>query len=116
MAGSPTLRTYAAESPEIREELLQILARQLKRRESELTDLAGTNVTGRVARQLLHLAARFGTIRDGAVHVTASVTDAELANLTGTSGQTLHRILQNSKTTAGFASRALTSTCRAVEH
>src|SRR3979409_1363771 len=55
------LRAWLADRPEIAEQLLRVLARRLRRTNNNLADLIFTDVPGRVAKQLLQLAQRFGT-------------------------------------------------------
>src|SRR5258708_7654602 len=59
------LRAWIADRPEIAEQLLRVLARRLRRTNNNLADLIFTDVPGRVAKQLLQLAQRFGTQEGG---------------------------------------------------
>jgi CRP/FNR family cyclic AMP-dependent transcriptional regulator len=54
------LRAWVADRPEIAEQLLRVLARRLRRTNDNVSDLIFTDVPGRVAKQLLQLARRFG--------------------------------------------------------
>ncbi|WP_301121308.1 Crp/Fnr family transcriptional regulator [Mycolicibacterium fortuitum] len=87
------LRTWIADRPEIAEQLLRVLARRLRRTNNNLADLIFTDVAGRVAKQLLALAQRFGTHRDGAVHLTLDLTQEEIAQLVGASRETVNKVL-----------------------
>ncbi len=89
------LRRFIAERPALLQELLQLLARQVKRRHDQLAAMVMTDVTGRVARQLLHLAMQFGTEQGSEMNVSVGLTDDEFADLVGTSGQTLSAILRD---------------------
>ncbi len=60
------LRAWIKDRPEIAEQLLRVLARRLRRTNNNLADLIFTDVPGRVAKQLLQLAQRFGTQEGGA--------------------------------------------------
>ena len=73
------LRAWIADRPEIAEQLLRVLARRLRRTNNNLADLIFTDVPGRVAKQLLQLAQRFGTQEGGALRVTHDLTQEELA-------------------------------------
>ncbi|HYH32380.1 MAG TPA: Crp/Fnr family transcriptional regulator, partial [Pseudonocardia sp.] len=64
------LREWIAARPEIAEQLLRVVARRLRRTNNLLADLIFTDVPGRVAKQLLQLAQRFGTQEGGALRVT----------------------------------------------
>jgi CRP-like cAMP-binding protein len=87
------LRAWIADRPEISVQLLRVLARRLRRTSNNLTDLIFTDVPGRVAKQLLGLAHRFGT-RDGDnLKVTHELTHEEIAQLVGASRETVNDTL-----------------------
>ena len=79
--------------PEIAEQLLRVLARRLRRTNNNLADLIFTDVPGRVAKQLLQLAQRFGTQEGGAMRVTHDLTQEEIAQLVGASRETVNKAL-----------------------
>jgi CRP/FNR family cyclic AMP-dependent transcriptional regulator len=87
------LRAWIADRPEIAEQLLRVLARRLRRTNNNLADLIFTDVPGRVAKQLLHLAQRFGTQEDGALRVTHDLTQEEMAQLVGASRESVNKAL-----------------------
>jgi CRP/FNR family transcriptional regulator, cyclic AMP receptor protein len=87
------LRAWIANRPEIAEQLLRVLARRLRRTNDNLADLIFTDVPGRVAKQLLLLAQRFGTQQNGAMRVTLDLTQEELAQLVGASRETVNKAL-----------------------
>jgi CRP/FNR family transcriptional regulator, cyclic AMP receptor protein len=87
------LKTWITERPEIAEQLLRVLARRLRRTNNNLADLIFTDVPGRVATQLLHLAHRFGTPEGNAVRVTHDLTQQEIAQLIGASRETVNKAL-----------------------
>jgi CRP-like cAMP-binding protein len=87
------LRTWIADRPEIAEQLLRVLARRLRRTNNSLADLIFTDVPGRVAKQLLQLAQRFGTQEDGAMRLTHDLTQEEIAQLVGASRETVNKAL-----------------------
>lgn len=89
------LRRCVAEQPAILPELLQLLARQLKRRHDQFAAMVTTDIAGRLARQLLYLAERFGTDQGSQTHVSVGVTDDEFADLLGTSSHTLNKTLRD---------------------
>lgn len=94
------LRTWISTRPELAEQLLRVIARRLRRTNDALADLIFTDVPGRVAKNLLQMAQRFGS-RDGqgAFRVTHDLTQEELAQLVGASRETVNKSL------ADFASR-----------
>src|ERR1700746_1386782 len=67
--GREALRAWMVERPEITARLLRVLARRLRRTNDNVADLIFTDGPGRVAKQLLQLARRFGTQEDGALRV-----------------------------------------------
>jgi CRP-like cAMP-binding protein len=93
------LRQWITDRPEIAEKLLRVLARRLRRTNNMLADLIFTDVPGRVAKQLLQLGSKFGSIDGGHLRVTHDLTQEELAQLVGASRETVNKAL------ADFASR-----------
>jgi CRP-like cAMP-binding protein len=93
------LRGWIANRPQIAEQLLRVLARRLRRTNNHLADLIFTDVPGRVAKQLLQLAQRFGSLEGGQLRVTHDLTQEELAQLVGASRETVNKAL------ADFAQR-----------
>ena len=89
------LRAWIAVRPEIADRLLRVLARRLRRTNSNLTDLIFIDVSGRVAKKLLGLAQRFGTREGGAMRVTHDLTQEELAQLVGASRETVNKALSD---------------------
>ena len=63
------------------------------RTNNNLADLIFTDVPGRVAKQLLQLAQRFGTQEGGALRVTHDLTQEEIAQLVGASRETVNKAL-----------------------
>jgi len=87
------LRAWIADRPEIAEQLLRVLARRLRRTNNNLADLIFTDVPGRVAKQLLRLAQRFGTQEGDALRVTHDLTQEEIAQLVGAARETVNKAL-----------------------
>jgi CRP/FNR family cyclic AMP-dependent transcriptional regulator len=87
------LKAWIKDRPEIAEQLLRVLARRLRRTNNNLADLIFTDVPGRVAKQLLQLAQRFGTQEGGALRVTHDLTQEEIAQLVGASRETVNKAL-----------------------
>ena len=83
------LKEWIGRRPEIAEQLLRVLARRLRRTNNNLADLIFTDVPGRVAKELLRLAQRFGTQESGALRVTHDLTQEEIAQLVGASRETV---------------------------
>jgi CRP/FNR family cyclic AMP-dependent transcriptional regulator len=87
------LKAWITDRPEIAERLLRVLARRLRRTNSDLTDLIFVDVPGRVAKKLLGLAQRFGTREGGAMRVTHDLTQEEIAQLVGAARETVNKAL-----------------------
>jgi len=93
------LTNWITERPQIALQLLRVVARRLRRTNTMLADLIFVDVPGRVAKQLLQLAQRFGSVDGGQLRVTHDLTQEELAQLVGASRETVNKAL------ADFAQR-----------
>jgi CRP-like cAMP-binding protein len=93
------LRSWVIARPEISEQLLRILARRLRRTNDTIMDQIFSDVPGRVAKQLLHLARQFGTQQGSTLRVHHGLRQADLAQLVGASRETVNKAL------ADFADR-----------
>jgi CRP/FNR family transcriptional regulator, cyclic AMP receptor protein len=93
------LRPWLRERPEVSMHMLQALARRLRRANDLNADLVFTDVPGRVAKNLLDLADRFGQQEADGLHVHHDLTQEELAQLVGASRETVNKAL------ADFAAR-----------
>ena len=89
------LRSWITDRPEIAEQLLRVLARRLRRTNDNLSDLIFTDVPGRVAKQLLYLAQRFGSRDGNALRVDHELTQEEIAQLVGSSRETVNKALSD---------------------
>ena len=90
---------WLTDRPEVAQGLLSQLAGRLRRANDVVADLVFSDVPGRVAKQLLELAQRFGDKRDDGMHVHHDLTQEELAQLVGASRETVNKAL------ADFAAR-----------
>ncbi|MGZ4615779.1 MAG: Crp/Fnr family transcriptional regulator [Actinomycetes bacterium] len=97
--GHDDLQPWLTGRPEVAAQLLAALARRLRRTNEAMADLVFSDVPGRVAKQLLDLARRFGVQTEDGVRVTHDLTQEELAQLVGASRETVNKAL------ADFASR-----------
>jgi CRP/FNR family transcriptional regulator, cyclic AMP receptor protein len=79
--------------PEVALHLLRALAQRLRRANDVMADLVFTDVPGRVAKQLLDLADRFGEQQPDGLHVNHDLTQEELAQLVGASRETVNKAL-----------------------
>jgi CRP/FNR family cyclic AMP-dependent transcriptional regulator len=97
--GHDDLRKWLSTRPEVAMHLLQALAQRLRRANDVTADLVFTDVPGRVAKNLLDLAERFGNQESDGLHVHHDLTQEELAQLVGASRETVNKAL------ADFAAR-----------
>ncbi|UQX88162.1 Crp/Fnr family transcriptional regulator [Jatrophihabitans telluris] len=97
--GKAALTQWVIDRPQIGLQLLRVVARRLRRTNTMLADLIFVDVPGRVAKQLLQLAQRFGSVDGGQLRVTHDLTQEELAQLVGASRETVNKAL------ADFAQR-----------
>ncbi|MDR1999273.1 MAG: Crp/Fnr family transcriptional regulator [Frankiaceae bacterium] len=93
------LHQWIIDKPRLGLQMLRAVARRLRRTNTMLADLIFVDVPGRVAKQLLQLAQRFGSVEGGHLRVTHDLTQEELAQLVGASRETVNKAL------ADFAQR-----------
>ncbi|GGG55542.1 transcriptional regulator [Kocuria dechangensis] len=87
------LKKVIERSPDVSAQLLQALARRLRRTNESLADLVFSDVPGRVAKALLDLADRFGRPATDGILVAHELTQEELAQLVGASRETVNKAL-----------------------
>jgi CRP/FNR family cyclic AMP-dependent transcriptional regulator len=93
------LRPWLLDRPDVSMHMLQALARRHRGANDVTADLVFTDVPGRVAKNLLDLADRFGEQDRDGLHVHHDLTQEELAQLVGASRETVNKAL------ADFAAR-----------
>ncbi|MDA8370180.1 MAG: Crp/Fnr family transcriptional regulator [Nocardiopsaceae bacterium] len=91
--GHDDLRPFIADQPQVALTLLKALATRMRRTNDVMSDLVFTDVPGRVAKQLLDLADRFGKEGEDGLHVHHDLTQEELAQLVGASRETVNKAL-----------------------
>jgi len=79
--------------PHVAVQLMRVLARRLQRTEDLIADLNSTDVPGRVAKQLLRLARRFGVRTGHELHLDHDLTQAEIAQLVGASRESVNKAM-----------------------
>ena len=87
------MQEWITTEPFIAEQLLRVLARRLRRTNDYLTDMIFVDVPGRVAKQLLLLAQRFGTSTPEGLMVEHELTQGELAQLVGAARESVNKAL-----------------------
>jgi CRP/FNR family cyclic AMP-dependent transcriptional regulator len=80
--------------PQIAINLLKELAQRLRRSDSQIKSLSLQNATGKVASTLLRIADDSGKIHKGQVEIPRLPPQQDLANMAGTSRETISRVLK----------------------
>jgi CRP/FNR family cyclic AMP-dependent transcriptional regulator len=80
--------------PQIAINLLKELAHRLRRSDSQIKSLSLQNATGKVASTLLRIADDSGKIHMGKVEIPRLPPQQDLANMAGTSRETISRVLK----------------------
>lgn len=80
--------------PKIAISLLAEMARRIRKSDQQIESLSLTDAQHRVGITLLRLAEELGTIRKGVVHVTGLPYQQDIANMAGTSRETVSRMMR----------------------
>ncbi|MGI9951160.1 Crp/Fnr family transcriptional regulator [Moorellaceae bacterium AZ2] len=78
---------------EIALKIIKVMSRRLRQAQSHIRDLALRGAYGRMASALLQLAEEYGKDKGGKIVIDLSLSQQEMANLIGTSRETVARIL-----------------------
>jgi CRP-like cAMP-binding protein len=81
--------------PQIAINLLKELAHRLRRSDSQIKSLSLQNATGKVASTLLRIADDSGKIHKGQVEIPRLPPQQDLANMAGTSRETISRVIKS---------------------
>lgn len=87
------LRELVSSRPDAALAILAVIAGRLRETDQMATDLAFLDVSGRLARRLLDLAASSGRQREDGVLITSAITQEELANMIGVTRESVNRNL-----------------------
>ncbi|KPK91724.1 Crp/Fnr family transcriptional regulator [bacterium SM23_31] len=80
-------------NPQIAVGLLKELAFRLRKSDAQIKSLSLFDAAGRVATALIQIAEDTGTIKDGVVRIQNLPSQQDLANIAGTSRETISRVL-----------------------
>ena len=94
MLRRPEFLQLLGKVPAIAVALLEELASRLRRTDEQIGGLALLDVHNRVARTLLHLAATSGEASDDGLAIQQRLTHQQLANMAGTTRETVTRVLK----------------------
>lgn len=89
------LRAWLAGNPDAGQRMLRVIARRIRRTDEFISELSLTDVPGRLANELLRLAQRFGVQEDGTMKVCHNLTQEDLAQLIGSSRETVNKALSD---------------------
>jgi CRP/FNR family transcriptional regulator, cyclic AMP receptor protein len=85
-------------NPEMAKKVISVLGRRLRHANEHIESLVFLDVCGRLARVLLDMAAETGKSLDDGIEFTVTHSRTELANLVGTTRETLTRALKTLET------------------
>ena len=81
--------------PQVAINLLKELAHRLRRSDSQIKSLSLQNALGKVASTLLRIADDSGIIKHGQVEISQLPPQQDLANMAGTSRETISRVIKS---------------------
>jgi CRP/FNR family transcriptional regulator, cyclic AMP receptor protein len=81
--------------PPIAASVLEVLTTRLRQSNGVAGQLANLSASQRVVRQLCELAVRYGIADGGAIRIDLHLTQDDLASLSGTTRETVNRVLSN---------------------
>lgn len=88
-----TLQSWMSERPQIAQQLLRLMAARLRLANIHFLNVVLDDVPGRVAKELLHLAQRFGIQHADHWQVTHDLTQTEIAQLVGATRESVNKAL-----------------------
>ncbi|RSX53436.1 Crp/Fnr family transcriptional regulator [Bifidobacterium goeldii] len=89
------LFSWLSEYPNVAIDMLQVLARRMRENNERISDLVFMDVPARLAKTLLNLGARFGEPVEAGLKVPHDLTQEELAQLVGSSRETVNKALMD---------------------
>lgn len=85
------------EKPSIAVKLLDLMSKRLRRAQKLVRDMGLKDTTCRTASLLIYLAQEYGVNRQNKVRIDLKLTQQELANMIGTTRETISRVLNKFK-------------------
>jgi CRP/FNR family cyclic AMP-dependent transcriptional regulator len=79
--------------PEFAQNLVKLLAGRLRMANEQIQSLSSLDVAGRLARQILAFAERYGRPSDGGVQIPLRLTQSDLAELVGASRERVNQVM-----------------------
>jgi len=102
--------------PKIAIALLAELAARLRKTDRKIEGLALLDVTSRISETLLQLATDQGEQREEGIHLANRPTHQQLANMSGTTRETVSRVLKRLKSQGYIVTKGRTITILKEEH
>ena len=90
-----SLLKWLNDHPGVAVSMLQVLARRMRRNNERISDFVFMDVPARLAKTLIDLARRFGEPTEKGLLVPHDLTQGELAQLVGTSRETVNKALMD---------------------
>ncbi|GAW93011.1 Crp/Fnr family transcriptional regulator [Calderihabitans maritimus] len=87
------MEEFLLKNPEIMLKILRVMSKRLRQAQMQVRDLAFKDTYGRLAGMLLKLAEEYGEKSEEGTTIKLSLSQQELANLIGSSRETVARIL-----------------------
>ena len=88
-----TLTRWLHRHPQMAEQFMRLVSRQLRRNDTRLADMVTADVSDRVAKLLLGLAQQFGVHEDGAIRLKHDLAQEEIGQLVGASREHVNKVL-----------------------
>lgn len=89
------LFSWLREYPSVAVDMLQVLANRLRANNERISDLVFMDVPARLAKTLINLAKRFGEPVEDGLRVPHDLTQEEMAQLVGSSRETVNKALMD---------------------
>ena len=102
--------------PKISIALLAELAARLRKTDRKIEGLALLDVTSRISETLLQLATDQGEQREEGIHLATRPTHQQLANMSGTTRETVSRVLKRLENQGYIVTKGRTITILKEEH
>ncbi|WEV64352.1 Crp/Fnr family transcriptional regulator [Bifidobacterium sp. ESL0732] len=90
-----TLFSWLNKHPRVAVDMLQVMANRMRANNEQISDLVFMDVPARLAKTLLDLASRFGEPVESGVKVPHDLTQEEMAQLVGSSRETVNKALMD---------------------
>jgi CRP/FNR family transcriptional regulator, cyclic AMP receptor protein len=84
---------YIHDNPEFALHVLQTMARHIRRLNSQISDIFFLDLSGRLARTLLHLAEQHGKVTADGIVIDIALTQTDLAEMTGATRVSINKTL-----------------------